>query len=39
MSRNLLTTEQDTYLRQIAEGRSVKECTVMINEKFGTRCV
>lgn len=36
MSRKLLTTEQDTYLRQIAEGRSVKECTVMINEKFGT---
>lgn len=36
MSRKLLTTEQDTYLRQIAEGRSVKGCTVMMNEKFDT---
>lgn len=36
MSRKLLTVEQDAYLRQIAEGRSVKACTVMINDKFDT---
>lgn len=36
MSRKLLSAEQDSFLRSIAEGRSVKECTDLLNNEFGT---
>lgn len=33
--KKLLTNEQDVYLRKIAPGKSVKECTDEINKHFG----
>lgn len=36
MGRRTLTDEQDAYLREIAEGRSVQQCTDLLNAKFGT---
>lgn len=36
MPKKTLTNEQDTYLRSIALGKSVQECTTMLNERFGT---
>ncbi|MFV0395489.1 MAG: HNH endonuclease signature motif containing protein [Coprobacillaceae bacterium] len=36
MTRRLLSDEQDTYLRSIAEGKSVNECTEKLNHHFGT---
>lgn len=36
MRRRTLTDEQDVYLREIAEGRSVQQCTDLLNARFGT---
>lgn len=36
MGRRTLTDEQDAYLREIAEGKSVQQCTDLLNAKFGT---
>ena len=36
MTKRLLNDEQDSYLRTIAVGKSVKECTEKINSYFGT---
>ncbi len=34
--KRLLTDEQDAYLREIAFGKSVNQCTDALNERFGT---
>lgn len=34
--RRTLTDEQDAYLREIAEGKSVQQCTDLLNARFGT---
>ena len=36
MKRKLLTNDQDVYLRSIATGRSVRDCTDLLNLKFHT---
>lgn len=36
MGTSLLTNEQDAYLRKIAYGKTVKECTALINDMFHT---
>lgn len=36
MPKKTLNEEQDTYLRLIAQGKSVKECTDLLNKHFGT---
>lgn len=36
MAKKLLTDDQDFYLRKIAPGKSVKECTDLMNQKFNT---
>lgn len=37
MSKKLLNDEQDAYLRDIAIGKSVQECTDLLNLKFQTK--
>lgn len=34
--KKLLTAEQDSFLRNIAAGRSVRECMDLLNNEFGT---